>query len=111
MLTENKDQDSHIKTARPVSGGAATPESVPLKAEEVALRTEKNPGTTPGLRRKDTGDSTREKGVPTQLNRVRACAPQSSQNPLILSILPLQRLCRPRAGRMELLWVSCDEEG
>lgn len=41
MLTENKDQDSHIKTAQPVSGGAATPESVPLKAEEVALRTER----------------------------------------------------------------------
>lgn len=42
MLTENKEQDSHIKIAQPVYCEVVTPEPVSLKAEEVELRTEKN---------------------------------------------------------------------
>lgn len=40
MLTENKGQDSHIKTAQPVYGKVMTPEPVSLKVEEAELRTE-----------------------------------------------------------------------
>jgi hypothetical protein len=35
MLTENKEQDSHIKTAHSVDGRAVTPESESLNAEEM----------------------------------------------------------------------------